>query len=102
MWQDYVPNAIFLCLLIVLFYIIGDRRSQRLSKKNRQYAAAVDRYVKVEGAMFEHIREHVLRDEDLTWAVKMPLFVTIGIKDDGTVMSDSEWQEAMAEKIESA
>ena len=93
MWQYFVYSGIVVCSLIIVFYA-GGIAGQRLSKRNREYRAAVDRYVDAEGALFRHIREHVLRDEDLTWAKRMPPFVTIGIKEDGTLMSDDEWAKA--------
>ena len=84
----------FVIGIAVGYFGSGGRIGNRLSKENREYRAAVDRYVNVEGALFHHMREHVVRDKDLTWADGLPPFVTVGIKEDGSLMSDDEWRQA--------
>jgi len=88
-----MSRLLFAIIGISAGLIIGVLLSRWGGRQNRQYKAAVDRYVNVEGALFRHIRKHILADKDLSWAEGMPAFVTIGIMADGTVFTDQEWAE---------
>lgn len=72
---------------IIVITIVRDKTKQN-------YKKFIDQYLKAETVIHQHIREHVLRDKDLSWAIGVPPIVTIGIKADGTLMSDGEFAEA--------
>ncbi len=50
----------------------------------------IDQYLKAEGVIHAHIRDHVIRDKDLTWAAGNPEIVTLGVRKDGTIMSGED------------
>lgn len=49
-----------------------------------------------------HIRQHVLRERDITWANGLPPYATLGLKEDGTLIPDEEWAEIWAEARKAA
>ena len=81
-----VLNAAVLLTLLLLLY-----------KQNRNYQSYqefIEQYLNAERLIHAHIRAHVLRERDLSWAVGTPPIVTFGIKSDGTLMSNEELEEA--------
>lgn len=75
--------------------LVGILIASILNRKNRQYYDRfIEQYLNVETHVHRHIREHVLRDKDLTWAAGLPPIVTFGIKADGSVMTVEEIEEA--------
>ena len=66
-------------------YLVGARH------RDRRYKEVIDQYLCAEALLYDHVRGHVVREKDFTWADGYPPFVTIGIKEDGSLMSDDEW-----------
>jgi len=75
----------FVPLLVAIFVSILNRNNRRY------YQKMVDRYMKAEWHIYNHLRQHIVREKDLSWAQGLPEFMTIGIKADGSLMSDEEW-----------
>lgn len=85
----YVQFAILPLNLLVLIMLILILRKQR-----RNHDKLIDVYLNAERVIHAHIREHVIRERDMSWAVGLPPIATFGIKSDGTLMSDEELEEA--------
>jgi len=66
---------------------------------SRYYREFIDKYLNAERVIFDHIREHVVREKDLTWAIGVPPIVTFGIKEDGSLMTHEEINEARKEAL---
>lgn len=64
-----------------------------LNRNNRRYyQKMIDQYMNAEWHIYNHLREHIIREKDLSWAQGLPEFMTIGIKADGSLMTDEEWE----------
>lgn len=86
---SYLPSAVLVLNVAIAIMLILMLRKQR-----KYYRKFIDQYLNAERIMHGHIREHVLRERDLSWAVGLPPIATFGIKADGTLMSDEELTEA--------
>ena len=77
----------FIFVPILLFLIV-----YILNRNNRRYyQKMIDQYMRGEWYIYNHLRQHVIREKDLSWAQGLPEFMTIGIKADGSLMTDEEW-----------
>ena len=63
-------------------------------ERKQHYRDSLEQYLNAEQILYNHIREHVIREKDLTWAAGLPQIVTFGIKSDGTLMTNEEIEEA--------
>lgn len=87
--MSYLPSVILVLNVAVLITLLLILRKQR-----RHYQSFIGHYLNAERVIHAHIREHILRERDLSWAVGLPPIATLGIKADGTLMSDEELAEA--------
>lgn len=90
--MSYLPSVILvlnIAVLITLFLVLLKQR-----RSYQSYQEFIEQYLNAERVIHAHIREHILRERDLSWAVGLPPIVTFGIKVDGTLMSDEELAEA--------
>lgn len=88
----YVTFAVLALNAGVLITLLLVLRIQR--KHQQYYQKFIDQYLNAERVIHAHIREHILRENDLSWAVGLPPIVTFGIKPDGTLMCGEELEEA--------
>jgi len=97
-----VLGAIFGALIMLIFFLIMFKAGYWRRKQRHQYQEMIDQYLNAERVIHAHIRAHVLRDKDFSWAVGVAPIVTFGIKPDYSLMSDEELGEArrMAEVLQ--
>lgn len=89
--MDTILFLIALCLVGLLAVVASRRDRQRI---NAQYQGFIDQYLKAGELLHDHIRDHVIRDKDITWAKSCAPVVTFGIKADGSLMTSEEIEEA--------
>lgn len=90
--MSYLPCVILglnIAVLITLLLVLHKQR-----RSYQYYQEFIEQYLNAERVIHAHIREHVIREKDLSWAVGLPPIVTFGIKEDGTFMSEEEQLEA--------
>lgn len=90
--MSYLPSVILVLNVAVLITLLLVLRKQL--RHYQSYQELIEQYLNAERVIHAHIREHVLRERDLSWAVGLPPIATFGIKADGTLMSDEELAEA--------
>lgn len=61
---------------------------------NRTYQRVIDSYLNTQGVLEHHIRQHVLKEKDWHWAEGCSPLVTFGIKEDFSLMTTEELDEA--------
>jgi hypothetical protein len=83
---------LILGIIVGVFLRIIAERGYR--KQYQNYRKFIEQYLNAERVIHAHIREHILRERDLSWAVGLPPIATFGIKADGTLMSEEELAEA--------
>lgn len=89
-WKYLIP----LFLGVALGFILSLISSRHYYKQHLKNDKLIHEYLNIERVIHAHIREHVLREKDLSWAVGVPPIATFGIKSDATLMSDEEMEEA--------
>ena len=92
--MEYLKYLMLLFSGVVVGFILSLISSRLYHKQRLEARTLIDEYLNTERLIHAHIRGHVLREKDLSWAVGVPPIVTFGIKSDGTLMSDEEIEQA--------
>lgn len=91
-----ILTGIFVLLIMALVgsitAAVGFLSSRR--RADRLYQSVISQYLHAQTNIENHVRQHVLKDKDWDWAKGFSPIVTFGIKEDFTLMTDEEFQEA--------